>query len=155
MYILTEPRRAGANVGGRAEEQSHRGLGDHRGEAAREVEDNVPQRPEGVLDVLAEDHEKQHVAEDVVPAAMQEHSGDPAHAPRLRPMAGAVNGARIERGLEDRRVEVRELIEEPHREIGDDQRDVDDREALGELWGSRTRPPVLTSAFMRLVDHVV
>ncbi len=64
-------------VGGRAEEQSHRGLGDHRGEAAREVEDKVPQRPEGVLDVLAEDHEKQHVAEDVVPAGMQEH-GCPA-----------------------------------------------------------------------------
>ncbi len=59
----------------------------------------------------------------------KEHRGDPADAPRLGGVAGVVNGAGIERGVRDRRPEVRELVEEPDREVGDDDRDVHDREA--------------------------
>jgi len=42
----------------RAEQQGHRGLRHHRGEPAGEVEAEVGQRPEGVLDVLAEDRQE-------------------------------------------------------------------------------------------------
>src|SRR5208282_3964141 len=42
---------------------------------------------------------RQHVAEDVVPAAVQEHGGDPAGSPQLGPPAGVVDGARVERGV--------------------------------------------------------
>jgi hypothetical protein len=68
-------------MSGRAEQQGHRGLRHHRGE----VEDEVPNRPEGVLDVLSEDRQEQLVAQDVIPATMQKHGSDPADAPRLRP----------------------------------------------------------------------
>jgi hypothetical protein len=47
-------------------------------EPAGEVEQKVAKRAVGVFDVLAEDGQEQHVAQDVVPAAVQEHGGDPA-----------------------------------------------------------------------------
>ncbi len=84
--------------------------------------------PERVLDVLAEDREEEHVAEDVVPAAVHEHRGEPADPPRLGAPAGVVDGARVERRVVDGRFEVRQLVEDPDREVGRDQRDVDDRE---------------------------
>jgi hypothetical protein len=96
-------------LSGRAEQQGHRGLRHHRGEAASEVEDEVQQRPEDVLDVLSEDRQEQHVAQDVIPATMQKHGSDPAEAPRRRPVTGVVERARVERGVVDRRVELREL----------------------------------------------
>ena len=43
----------------------------------------------------------------------------------------AVDRARVERRVVDGRVQVRELVEDPDREVGGDQRDVDDREAPG------------------------
>jgi hypothetical protein len=52
-----------------AEQQGHRRLRQHGDEAADEVEDQVPERPERVLDVLAEDHQEQHVAQNVVPTS--------------------------------------------------------------------------------------
>src|SRR5204862_7451030 len=92
-------------------------------------EGEVAQPSERVLDVLAEDREEQHVAEDVVPAAVHEDRGQPAEAPGLGAVARAVDGARVERGVEDRRAQVRQLVEDPHREVGREERDVDDREA--------------------------
>jgi hypothetical protein len=100
-----------------------------RDEAAGEVEGQIAQRAEGVLDVLAEDREEEHVPEDVVPAAMEEHRRDPADAPRLGGVAHAVDAAGIERRVEDGGLEVRELVEQPDREVGDDNRHVDDRQA--------------------------
>ena len=67
--------------------------------------------------------------EDVVPASVQEHRRDPADPPRFGPVARAVDRAGIEGGMEDRRLQVRKLVEEPDREVGDDDRDVDDRQA--------------------------
>jgi hypothetical protein len=55
-----------------AEEQGHRGLRHHRGESAGEGEDEVGQRPEGALDVLSEDRQEHHVAQDVISAAVLE-----------------------------------------------------------------------------------
>ena len=46
----------------------------------------------------------------------------------IRESAGAVDGAWIERGVVDRGVEVRQLVEDAHGEVGHDQQDVDDRE---------------------------
>jgi hypothetical protein len=112
----------------RAEQQRHPGLRHHRGEPAGEVEGQVPDRPEGILDILAEDRQEQHVAQDVVPAAVQEHGGDPAEAPGLRPAAGAVDRTRVERGVVDRRVELVQLVEDPHGEVGHDQQHIDDPE---------------------------
>jgi len=87
--------------------------------------------PVGVLDVLPEDDEEQHVAEDVIPAPVQEHRGEPADAPRLRCVTGGVDRARIEGRVVDRGAEVGELEEDPDTEVGDDQRNVDEREAAG------------------------
>ena len=101
------PRFGIASVECGAEEQRHRRLGHHRDEAAHEVEREIPEVAERVLDVLAEDGEEEHVAEDVVPAAVHEHRGDPADAPRLGAVAGVVDGAGIERCVVDGRVEVR------------------------------------------------
>jgi hypothetical protein len=52
-------------------------LGHRRDEAARDIEREVAEVPERVLDVLAEDGEEEHVAEDVVPASVHEHRGEP------------------------------------------------------------------------------
>src|SRR6478609_8024910 len=84
---------------------------------------------EGVLDVLAEDGEEEHVAEDVIPASVQEHRRDPTDSPGLRAVTTAVDRAGVKRRVEDRRLQVWELVEEPHREARHDDRDVDDREA--------------------------
>ena len=112
---------------------------------------------ERVLDVLAEDREEEHVAEDVIPAAVQEHRGDPAVAPRLGALARAVDGAGIERGVEDRVVEVGQLVEEPDREVGDDDRDVDEgeaprRNAIRERKHVREYPP---SACARAIGAMI
>ena len=123
-------------VGGRAEQQGRPGLRQHGYEAAGKVEQQVGQRPEGVLDILAEDGQEQHVAQDVVPAAVQEHGGDPADPPRLGSPAGVVHGARVKRRMVDRRVQVGQFVEEEHGKVGHDQQDVDHgepprRQAIG------------------------
>ena len=82
-----------------------------------------------VLDVLAEDREEQHVAEDVVPAAVQEHRGEPAQAPGLGGVAGALYRARVKGRVVHGRPEMWELVEDPDREVRNDQRDVDERKA--------------------------
>ena len=87
----------------RAEEQGDRCLRHRRDEAAGDVEAEVAEVPERVLDVLAEDGEEEHVAEDVAPAPVHEHRGEPADRPRLRPAAGVVDGAGVERGVVDGR----------------------------------------------------
>src|SRR5207237_6664574 len=43
--------------------------------AAEEIEDQILDVPEGVLDVVAEDPEVEHVAAEVQPAGVQEHRG--------------------------------------------------------------------------------
>ena len=48
-------------------------LRDRRDDSAREVEEHEPQRAQLVLDVVAEDPEEQHVAQQVQPSAVHEH----------------------------------------------------------------------------------
>ena len=73
-----------ARRGRRAEEQGHGRLRHRRDEAAGEVEGEVAEVAERVLDVLAEDREEEHVAEDVAPASVHEHRGEPADRPTAR-----------------------------------------------------------------------
>jgi hypothetical protein len=86
---------------------------------------------ERVLDVLPEYDEEEHVAEDVVPASVQEHRRDPTDAPGFRAAAGMGNRAGVERGVEDRRSQVWKLVEQPDPEIRDDQRHIHERKATG------------------------
>ena len=53
-----------------------RELGEGREHAAHEVEERVAQAAHAILDVVAEDPEEQHVADDVHPAAVHEDRGD-------------------------------------------------------------------------------
>lgn len=69
------------------------------------------------------------LAEDVAPACVHEHRGEPAHAPWLRAAGSCRSPCMDRRGVEDRRVQVGELIEEPHDEVRGDQHDVDDRKS--------------------------
>jgi NADPH-dependent FMN reductase len=88
-------------------------LCEHGGKAAGDEEGQIAEAAKRVLDVLAEHGQEQHVAEDVVPAAMHEHCGEPADPPRLRAIARAVHGARIERRVVDGRVQVWQLVDDP------------------------------------------
>src|SRR6185437_1935252 len=99
-------------VGGGAEEQGHRGLHHCRGESAGKVKDQIAEPPERILDVLAEDRQKQHVAQDVIPAGMQEHGRDPTNTPWHAEVAGTIHIAGIERRLVHRRVTVRQFVEQ-------------------------------------------
>src|SRR5262245_4262242 len=112
-------------------EQRHRRLRDRRDEPAGHVEEGVAEVAERVLDVLPEHSEEEHVPEDVIPAPVHEHRGEPADLPRFGRVAGPVERARVERSVRHRRVEVRQLVEEPDREVRRDDRDRHDREAAG------------------------
>ena len=118
-------------IGRCAEEQGHRGLHHRRRESAGEVKDQIAEPPKCVLDVLTEDRQEQHVAEDVIPAGVHEHGRDPADTPRYAQVAGAIDIARIKRRSVNRRIPIRQLVEQKDREVRDDQRDVDDREPAG------------------------
>src|SRR4029079_5941160 len=72
-------------------------LGQRRCDAADEVEDEERDPAKAILDVVAEDPQVQHVAEDVQPATVQEHAGD---HPERRP-AEVVAG--LEGGRDPRR----------------------------------------------------
>jgi hypothetical protein len=84
---------------------------------------------ERVLDVLAEDRKEEHVAEEVLPAAVHEHGRQRADRPGQGRMAGVVHVARVEGRLRDRPSEVGELVDDPDGKIRRDQRDVHDRKA--------------------------
>jgi hypothetical protein len=117
---------AGDGAGG-SDEGLHRGLvGERepvRGDVAAEhVEEQEGELAEAVLDVVAEDNEEQHVAEQVQPARVQEHGEQHgqgrllvvrrlAHVARVRPgsrLAGRDLGKLVVRGElpRDRRVVV-------------------------------------------------
>jgi hypothetical protein len=134
-------------LGRAAEGEGHQRLRQRRDEAAREVEDELAERAEGVLDVLAKDGQEEHVAEDVVPASVQEHRGDPADSPVLGAVAAVVDRAGIEGRMEHGVAQVRQLVEQPDREVGDDDRNIDDREApRSQPIGERKHPSSLSPA---------
>ena len=56
--------------------ERHVGLKRRRREAADQVEDEVAAVPHPVLDVVAEDPEEEHVADDVGPAGVHKHRGE-------------------------------------------------------------------------------
>ena len=66
------------------------------------------------------------------------------------PWQAPVDRARIERRVRDRRVEVRQLVEDPDGEVRGDERDVDEREApRGDAVGERDHGRLVTAARRR------
>ena len=59
-----------------------------RRQSADQVEDEEPEAAHGVLDVVAEDPEEQHVEDDVQPAAVHEHAGKRRQPPRSQVPGG-------------------------------------------------------------------
>src|SRR5689334_7094564 len=54
-----------------------------RGHAREQIEDQIPAMAHRVLDVVSEDPEEPHVAEDVEPRAVQEHRGEDTQVVRV------------------------------------------------------------------------
>ena len=107
------------------EHQGDEGLRRGRRKAAEEVEDEVAEPAERVLDVVAEDPEEEHVAEQVRPAAVHEHRREPVSSPAVPHLrAGALDLARVvgERG--DGALQVGKLVEHPDEDVRRDQREV-------------------------------
>ena len=116
-------------VGVAREGERDEGLGRRRREAAEEVEEEEADLAERVLDVVAEDPEEEHVAEQVHPAAVQEHRRERGQEPALPDRrARALDLARVVAELVDRALQVGELVEDPDEHVRDDQRDRDERE---------------------------
>src|ERR1700730_1817428 len=51
---------------------------------AEQIEDQIPEMPQTVLDIVTKDPEEQHVAKDVRDAAVHEHRGDQREIHRNR-----------------------------------------------------------------------
>ncbi|VTR65990.1 hypothetical protein DESC_40021 [Desulfosarcina cetonica] len=62
----------GGNTGAGIEDQ----LGHARSQAAEQVKDGIARRSQSIFDIVAEDVEKPHVADQVHEPAMQEHEGE-------------------------------------------------------------------------------
>ena len=110
-------------------------LGQGRGNATKHIENRETDMPHGVLDIVPEDPEIEHVADEVHPAAVKEHGGDhrefrrhgaglgdhyPAAEKRRRNEAEGEDGAfrfRREKGL----------LPQEYEAAGDDQADRYDR----------------------------
>ena len=119
-------------VGIRARPEGDDGLSRGRGDPGQQVEAEEADRPHRVLDVVAEDPEEEHVPDDVQPASVHEHRGQPRDVPVVADggpgRAGADDLARLVGVLDDRAVEIGQLVEDPDREVDRDQRDRDDGE---------------------------
>ena len=99
---------------------------------AEQVEAEEPGPPEAVLDVVAEDPQVEHVAEQVEPAAVEELAGDERRGLLRDVVAARPGGGQVGRDdapvgdevLERRVAAAREEAELPgeHDEAGDDQR---------------------------------
>ena len=69
------------NCSARAEHRDGRArvgerLAQRRGDAARQIEQQVADVPEHILDIVPEDPQEQHVAADMQPARVEEHAGE-------------------------------------------------------------------------------
>ena len=93
------------DVGQRAEA----GVGEGRGVAREQVEEQIADVPQPVLDVVAEDPEEEHVAQEVPPAAVQEHGEERALQAR-GPLARR-DGAAVEQPGRDERRGHQEALE--------------------------------------------
>ena len=128
-----------AGIRDAAELQRHEGLQRGRGNAAQEVPDQETHPAQRVLDVVPEDPEEEHVAEDVLPARVHEHPGEDAlppgqrvHRERRRHVARALESARVVAVAKHVDVDARlRQLPEPDESIRDDQPHCDDREAPG------------------------
>ena len=154
-----------ARDGARGAERRHQRIGPDRDlqrqrrDPREQVEDDEAHRPHGVLDVVAEDPQEEHVAAEVQQAGVGEHAGEdrrPRGDAAVRQALVARDGralldevavlARmgqlvgdrpvvVERGLRERvpgEVDPRlRLQEEVDEDVDHDQRDRDDRRAVG------------------------
>ena len=142
-------RAAGADGGdGRARLQ--RGVERARGETGGEIEHEIARVTEPVLDVVAEDPEVPHVADDVEPAAVQEHRREQRAERRhecgraREPADESGRGQRVLRGEVPQVRSQQQLVDE-HREVDDDQQDRHHRcRARGVLVAERDQAETLS-----------
>jgi hypothetical protein len=109
------------------------GLRRRRGEAAEDVEEDEADASERVFDVVPEDPEEEHVAEQVAPAGVQEQRGEDRRRPVLSDLGAAVlDLARVVGEIVDRRREAGisacVLVEDEGEHVRGDEPDRDDRE---------------------------
>jgi hypothetical protein len=117
---------------GGAEVERHPCLQGARGQACREVEEQIADPPERVLHVVPEDPEKQHVHGDVVPPAVREHGRHRVRRPgQAGRGAGPVDLTGLVAELVDRPVDVGHLVGEPDGDVHADEGDGDRRERSG------------------------
>jgi len=113
-----------------------------RPDSTAQIKEEVRNVPEEILDIVAEDPEKEHVSGEVQEAGMEKHAGNQGHEGyfkagmshqegretgrnrRIRKEQG-IKGLAWERGLKA------ELVDK-HNDVGQDQRDVD--EGIGACW---------------------
>jgi hypothetical protein len=107
-----------------------------RHEACGEVEGEEAPASEGVFDVVAEDPEEEHVAEQMLEARVHEHRAEGGDVPvlpddrtRVVHLARVV-GELVHRSLRHRR-DAAVLVQEVEEDVRDDQPDRHDREAGG------------------------
>ena len=100
----------------------HRDLAERRRDAAEQVEHDEAAVADAVLDVVAEDPQVPHVADDVRPAAVQEHRRHERRQMKVR---------RHDAVPDDEQLEVARLerqLEHPRERVQDDDGDGDERE---------------------------
>ena len=119
----------------------HEALPDRGDDPAEQIEEQVRCAPEPRLDVVAEDPEIEHVADDVQPSAVQEHVRHERHERRERPCAGgqvAAEARPVERvAIEERAERARRPLQvedvDPDDDVHEEQQPVHRGRALGRL----------------------
>ncbi len=125
-----EQEKAGAHDAGNGAAGTDGGKGGHGvelqvnhagGDAARQIENREAQRAHAVFDVVPEDPQRPHIADDVRPSAVQKHAGEEGpvviggEAEHFRPCGMSVAGRHDAEQVEDlveRRLRHREFQQE-------------------------------------------
>jgi hypothetical protein len=126
-------------------------LGEGRGDAGQEIEDQEVDVAELVLDIVAEDPQEQHVAEEMKPASVHEHGGEDGH--------GALDwilreARRDERPLLDEAIAAAEL-DQKEQHVEADQGKGDDwcRAPLRVVVADGEHLPFVPRSEAKVIDH--
>jgi len=123
---------AGAQ-GGNGQGRFEKVLQQRRADAAQHIEEQIAQRAKTVFDVIAKDHEKPHIADEVIPTAMQEHVGEERQqgdgVAEIYPGGGEGKGG----NEQVRKISGGKILYHENQHVGDDDQPVHDRKAGGTL----------------------
>ena len=124
----------------------HRNLRQRRRHTGQEIESEETPVPEGVLDVVAEDPQVEHVAGDVEQPAVHKHGREDRHD-RMRELAeyraGAGDPARYNSKLEDERLGRPRVAAHPDRGLVKEDENVQSDQAEGHERDAAVRDVVL------------